>query len=131
MQPNQVILHSDNAGPMKGATTLAALQALGVRPSLSRLGVSNDNPYSGSLFIALKYHTGYPLETFDTLFAAPTRVTRLVRWYNHERRHSAIRFVKPAKRHAHLDHEILARCATLYWSLRERKPLRCKGLTRN
>ena len=44
IQPNQVILHSDNGGPMKGATMLATLQALGVMPSLSRPGVSNDNP---------------------------------------------------------------------------------------
>lgn len=50
LQPHQVILHSDNGGPMKRATMLATLQALGVMPSLSRPGVSNDNPYSESLF---------------------------------------------------------------------------------
>lgn len=44
IKPGQVILHSDNGGPMKGATMLATLQALGVMPSLSRPGVSNDNP---------------------------------------------------------------------------------------
>ena len=27
--PNQVVLHSDNGGPMKGATMLATLQTLG------------------------------------------------------------------------------------------------------
>jgi len=51
IQPNQLILHCDNAGPMKGATTLATPQALGVRPSLSRLGVRNENPYPGSLYM--------------------------------------------------------------------------------
>ena len=50
IQPNRVILHSDNGGPMKGATMLATLQALGVMPSLSRPGVSNDNP----LYVAAK-----------------------------------------------------------------------------
>ncbi|WP_224796836.1 DDE-type integrase/transposase/recombinase, partial [Pandoraea sputorum] len=35
IQPDQVILHSDNGGTMKGATMLATLQALGVMPSLS------------------------------------------------------------------------------------------------
>ncbi|QJD28520.1 DDE-type integrase/transposase/recombinase [Methylococcus geothermalis] len=44
--PDQVILHSDNGGPMKGATMLATLQALGVIPSFSRPAVSNDNPDS-------------------------------------------------------------------------------------
>jgi transposase InsO family protein len=42
--PNQVVLHSDNGSPMKGATMLATLQALGVMPSFSRPAVSNDNP---------------------------------------------------------------------------------------
>ena len=44
IQPHQVILHSDNGTPMKGATMLATLQALGVIPSFSRPPVSHDNP---------------------------------------------------------------------------------------
>jgi putative transposase len=47
---NQVYLHSDNVSPMKGATILSTLQELGVIPSFSRPSVSNDNPYSESLF---------------------------------------------------------------------------------
>jgi putative transposase len=42
--PKQVVLHSDNGGPMKGATMLATLQKLGVIPSFSRPACSNDNP---------------------------------------------------------------------------------------
>lgn len=131
IQPGQVVLHSDNGGPMKGATMLATLQALGVMPSLSRPGVSNDNPFSESLFKTLKYRPAYPLEAFDTLFAARTWVTELVRWYNHEHRHSAIRFVTPAQRHANLDQDILDRRAMLYETARRRHPLRWKGPTRN
>ncbi|WP_455289773.1 IS3 family transposase, partial [Cupriavidus necator] len=131
IQPNQVILHSDNGGPMKGATMLATLQALGIMPSLSRPGVSDDNPYSESLFKTLKYRPAYPLAAFDTLFAARTWVAGLVRWYNHEHRHSAIRFVTPAQRHTNLDQDILDRRATLYETVRQRNPLRWKGPTRN
>ncbi|EIN00469.1 integrase catalytic subunit, partial [Paraburkholderia hospita] len=131
IQPEQVILHSDNGGPMKGATMLATLQALGVMPSLSRPGVSNDNPYSESLFKTLKYRPAYPLKAFDTLFAARTWVGALVRWYNEEHRHSAIRFVTPAQRHANLDQDILLRRAALYQAARQRNPLRWKGPTRN
>jgi putative transposase len=131
IRPNQVILHSDNGGPMKGATMLATLQTLGVMPSLSRPGVSNDNPYSESLFKTLKYRPAYPLEAFDTLFAARSWVAELVRWYNHEHRHSAIRFVTPAQRHANLDRDILDRRTMLYEAARERHPLRWKGATRN
>jgi transposase InsO family protein len=131
IRPGQVILHSDNGGPMKGTTMLATLQALGVMPSLSRPAVSNDNPFSESLFKTLKYRPAYPLEVFDTLFAARTWVAGLVRWYNHEHRHSAIRFVTPAQRHANLDQDILNRRAALYESARQRNPLRWKGPTRN
>ena len=34
--PDQVVLHSDNGSPMKGAAMLATLQSLGVMPSFSR-----------------------------------------------------------------------------------------------
>jgi putative transposase len=78
IQPDQVILRLGNGGPMKGATMLAALQALRVMPSLSRPGVSNDNPYSELLFKTLKYRPAYPLKAFDTLFAARAWVAALV-----------------------------------------------------
>jgi hypothetical protein len=35
-------------------------------------------------------------------------VGALVSWYNHEHRHSAIRFVTPVQRNANLDQDILA-----------------------
>ena len=57
---NQIILHSDNGSPMKGATMLATLQKLGVIPSFSRPSVSDDNPYSEALFKTLKYHPTFP-----------------------------------------------------------------------
>ena len=42
--PNQGVLHSDQGGPMKGATLVASLQTLWVIASLIRPAVSNDNP---------------------------------------------------------------------------------------
>ena len=78
--PNQVVLHSDNGSPMKGATMLATLQALGVMPSFSRPAVSNDNPYSESLFKTLKYRPNYPNRAFENLFAARQWVGTFVRW---------------------------------------------------
>jgi len=131
IQPDQVILHSDKGGPLKGATMLATLQALGVMPSLSRPGVGNDNPYSESLFKTLKYRPVYPLKPFDTPCTACNWVTELVRWYNHEHRHSAIRFVTPGQRHNNLDRDILDRRAALYESARQSNPLRWKGQTCN
>nr|WP_255580739.1 DDE-type integrase/transposase/recombinase [Desulfopila sp. IMCC35006] len=49
------VLHVDNGGPQKGFTMKAKLEALGVTPSYSRPRVSNDNPYSESLFRTCKY----------------------------------------------------------------------------
>jgi transposase InsO family protein len=51
-----LFLHADNGAPIKGVT----LQRLGVVPSFSRPAVSNDNPYSESLFSTLKGHPSFP-----------------------------------------------------------------------
>jgi len=53
------------------------------------------------------------------------------RWYNEEHRHSAIRFVTPAQRHANLDQDILLRRAALYQAAKQRNPLRWTGPARN
>jgi putative transposase len=131
LSPNQVVLHSDNGGPMKGATMLATLQALGVMPSFSRPAVSNDNPYSESLFKTLKYCPLYPDKPFACLSAARTWVNGFVRWYNVEHRHSAIRFVTPAERHAGLDAALLSNRTAVYEAAKARHPQRWTGSTRN
>ncbi len=107
IKPDQVVLHSDNGSPMKGATMLATLQSLGVIPSFSRPAVSNDNPYSESAFKTLKYRPDYPSRAFNDLSAARDWVAGFVHWYNHEHRHSAIQFVTPAQRHAGEDTALL------------------------
>ena len=129
IQPGQVVLHSDNGSPMKGATMLATLQRLGVVPSFSRPSVSNDNPYSESLFKTLKYRPGYPEKTFGELLDARLWVTHFADWYNNEHRHSAIRFVTPGQRHAGEDH--LRRREEVYEAARARHPERWSGPTRN
>ena len=131
IQPHQLVLHADNGGPMKGATMLATLQALGVMPSFSRPAVSNDNPYSESLFKTLKYRPDYPAKPFAALAEARRWVEQLVHWYNHEHRHSALRFVTPAQRHAGLDAPLLAQRKTVYEAARRRHPQRWRGATRN
>ncbi len=131
IRPGQVVLHSDNGSPMKGATMLAMLQRLGVVPSFSRPAVSNDNPYSESLFKTLKYRPGYPGQTFGELANARTWVTQFADWYNNEHRHSAIRFVTPAQRHAGLDQALLDRRKAVYEAAKARHPHRWSGTTRN
>jgi transposase InsO family protein len=48
-----LVLHSDSA-PMKSMTMQAKICNLGKAGSRSRPRVSNDNPYSGSLFSTVK-----------------------------------------------------------------------------
>jgi len=75
---------------MKGATTLATLQRLGVVASFSRLSVSNDNAYSEALFKTMKYAPSYPNQPFESLEEARQWVNKFVLWYNQEHRHSEI-----------------------------------------
>jgi hypothetical protein len=116
---------------MKGASMLATLQALGVAPSFSRPAVSNDNPYSESLFKTLKYRPDYPRQAFENLLTARQWVGGFVQWYNEEHRHSAIHFVTPAERHAGRDTALLAKRATVYAAAKSRHPARWSGTTRN
>ena len=127
----QLVLHSDNGGAMKGQTMLAKLQDLGVASSFSRPRVSDDNPYSEALFRTLKYRPGYPRRPFATLEHAIAWMTGFVRWYNEEHRHSGIRYVTPQQRHQGEDVELLAHRQRLYEAARLRRPDRWSRTTRN
>jgi len=127
----QVTLHSDNGSPMKGATMLATLQVLGIVPSFSRPAVSNDNPYSESLFKTLKYRPNYPCKPFTGLTEARQWVEDFVGWYNHEHRHSAIQYVTPDDRHRGKDVGILRQRKAVYEVAKTKHPERWSGNIRN
>jgi hypothetical protein len=116
---------------MKGATMLATLQQLGVIPSFSRPSVSNDNPYSESLFRTLKYRPEYPEQPFLDLMAARDWVSFFVEWYNKEHLHSAIKFITPEQRHAGKDEEILRHRKEVYQQAKSKNPNRWSGEIRN
>jgi len=122
---------SDNGSPMKGATMLATLQELGIMPSFSRPLVSNDNPYSESLFRTLKYRPEYPEQEFNDLLAARTWVEGFVRWYNTEYLHSAIKFVTPEQRHNGDDIKILEKRKHVYSDAKSKHPERWQSDIRN
>lgn len=46
---------------------IAALEQLGVSQNFNTPRVSNDNPYSESLFKTLKYRPDYPVKNFNTI----------------------------------------------------------------
>jgi len=131
VDPDGLTLHSDNGGPMKGATMLATLQVLGIMPSFSRPSVSNDNPFSESLFRTTKYRPWYPSRPFMSLEEAKAWVTRFVAWYNEEHLHSGITFVTPGQRHRGEDLALLEKRHLLSLKAREAHPKRWSGKTRN
>lgn len=131
IRPGQVVLHSDNGSPMKGASMLTMMQELGVARSLSRPSVSNDNPYSESQFRTMKCHPQYPRKPFADLTEARNWVARFIDWYNEEHRHSSIGFVTPSQRHAGLDKAMLKYREQVYEEARQRNPNRWSGTTRN
>jgi transposase InsO family protein len=94
---------------MRASTLIATLQWLGVVPSFSRPHVSDDNPYSESLFRTLKHTPAYPRLPFAGIGFAQRWMARFVGWYNGEHRHSAIRYVTPDERHSGREQEIPAR----------------------
>ena len=131
VDPQGLVLHSDNGKPMRASTMLATLQWLGVVPSFSRPHVSDDNPYSEALFRTLKHTPAYPRLPFANRAIASQWVARFVSWYNSEHRHSEIRYVTPNERHEGREAAILARRHRLYQSARTANPERWSCGTRN
>jgi len=84
----QLVLHADNGSPMKSFTMQAKLYDLGIVTSHSRPRVSNDNPYSESLFRTLKYCPQRPRNGFHSVGDARIWIHDFVQWYNTQHRHS-------------------------------------------
>lgn len=131
LDPSGLVVHSDNGGPMRGSTMVATLERLGVLASFSRPRVSDDNPFSESLFRTMKYRPEYPNKPFNNIESARQWVAAFVNWYNNEHLHSSIKFVTPADRHAGFDVAKLARRKCVYEQARRATPNRWSGPTRN
>lgn len=121
---DQLTLHSDNGSVMKGATMLCTLQNLGVMPSFSRPGVSDDNPYSEALFRTLKYTPAYPEKAFKSIDDARRWVQRFESWYNTEHRHSGIKYVTPHLRHYMQDEAVLCKRKEVFEKAKQCNPAR-------
>ena len=87
---------------MRGAMLESRLEKMGVLRSFSRPRVSNDNPYSESLFRTVKYR----------------------------HRHSGIKFVTPHQRHSGAATVICQQRADVYETARQAKPTRWSRSTR-
>lgn len=104
---------------------------LALRHRVDGSRVSNDNPYSESLFRTLKYCPQLPAEGFATLDDARVWGREFIEWYNHYHCHSRIRFVTPAQRHRGEDKMILKKRHELYKQAKQKRPERWARNTRN
>ena len=93
-----LIFHTDNGNATRGPTLESRVAEIGVLRFFSRPRVSNDNPYSESLFRTIKYRHEYPNRPFGNTGEACTWVVAFVYWYNHQHRQSSIKFVTPHQR---------------------------------
>ncbi len=125
-----LILHADNGNAMRAATLESRLEELGVLRSFSRPRVSNDNPFSESLFRTVKYRPEYPLKPFASKAPACQWVGSFVDWYNQRHRHSGTKFVTPQQRHCGQAVEISRHRAFVYEQARQRHPRRWSRSTR-
>jgi transposase InsO family protein len=126
----QLVLHSDNGSAMKGRTMLDTLRWLGITPSFSRPYVSDDNAYAEAIFKTLKYRPATPAR-FDELGEVSIWMANFVAWYNHEHRHSGIRYVTPEQRYTGADIEVLRARDGVFRSAKDKHPERWIGPTRD
>lgn len=119
-----LILHADNGNAMRAATLEARLEELGVLRSFSSPRVSDDNPYSKSLFRTAKYRPDYPRRPFASAEEACVWVASFIDWYNHRHRQSGIKFVTPQQRHSGQAMAICRHRSVVYEQARQRHPRR-------
>jgi len=96
---HQLIIHSDRGAQMTSGTLTELYDTLGIRRSLSRPRVSNDNPHAEAGFKTLKYRPDWPVR-FATSEQAIAHCETFFAWYNTQHHHSGIGLLTPNDRHA-------------------------------
>ena len=92
-----LIHHSDRGVQYASAAYRAVLQRHGIVCSMSRVGDCWDNAVVESFFATLKTELVHG-ERWPTRAAAERALTEFIdRWYNHQRRHSALGFRSPVE----------------------------------
>ncbi len=89
------VVHADRGTSMTSKSVATLLADLGVTRSHSRPRVSNDNPFSESLFKTMKYLPTFP-ERFASLAGARAFMDRFTQAYNHHHHHTGIGLHTPA-----------------------------------
>jgi putative transposase len=92
------VLHADNGSSMRANQLVQAIQDAGSITSYSRPRVSDDNPFSESLFKTIKYDLACPV-TFDSIDHARAWTSQFLHGYAQHHRHSGLGHYTPASVH--------------------------------
>ena len=109
---------------LRAPTLESRLEEQGVLRSFSRPRVSNDNPYTESVFRTAKYRPDDPRQPFASTQEACLWVASFVDWYNQHHRHSGFKFVTLQQRHSGKALEIFRHPTVVYEQARQRYPRR-------
>ena len=90
-----LVHHTDRGGQYAGAAYRGLLDRAGIRQSMSRADNCYDNAYMESCWGTFK--TEMEIAEYDSEASAREAVTRYVRYYRFERKHSALGYLTPAQ----------------------------------
>jgi putative transposase len=92
------VVHADNGSIQRAHDLIEALDQHGALTSYSRPRVSDDNPFSESLFKTIKYDPAHP-DRFDSIEHARQWTSQFLHRYATEHRHSGLGRHTPAQVH--------------------------------
>jgi len=89
-----LIFHSDRGSEFLGTPFRKRLESSGVRHSMTRGGAPDENAHMESFFHSLKAELTHG-RSFATVAELRQALRRYMRYYNHERLHSALNYQSP------------------------------------
>ncbi len=122
------VVHADRGTSMTSKSVATLLADLGVTRSHSRPSVSNDNPYSESLFKTMKYAPVFP-ERFGSIGEARAFMDAFATAYNHQHHHTGIGLHTPADVHYGHAHEVDTQRSAALAAARQAHPERFTSST--
>ena len=90
-----LIHHTDRGGQYAGHSYRAILRRANIRQSMSRAADCYDNAFMESCFGTLKREL--EMTQYNSYAEARAEIAQYIRYYNFERKHSAIEYLKPAQ----------------------------------
>jgi len=101
-----LINHKDNGSIMTSDEMIKFVRSAQMVDSYARAGVSDDNPFSESLFRTVKYFRDFP-DYFESVESGRSYFEEYFKEYNFTHRHSGIQFLAPSTRHYGEEEQIL------------------------